>query len=122
MAISATRSVRENWLDAASDRVVTNAEVHAIYTAARESGISTQDMMGAAKVITLAADAVRQAAGIERALAELPHAEPARASAEEDLFRAEDNLRQARRLQRLLGDEHDAQSFLTQLWADIADL
>jgi len=35
---------------------------------------------------------------------------------------AEDNVPQARKLQKLLRDEYDAQGFLGRLYADLADL
>ena len=42
--------------------------------------------------------------------------------AEKRLFLAEDNVPQARKLQKLLRDEYDAQGFLGRLYADLADL
>lgn len=149
MAISSAQSVRDNWIEAASDGVVTNAELHAIYTAARASGISTQDLLSAAKTTSIAVDAVRNASRAERAAQTLLDTEKGRAErclvdglrkpcaeisagaeaaegrrdrAEKRLFAAEDNLPQARKLQKLLRDEHDAQGFLAQLYADLSDL
>jgi len=66
MPISSTQSVRENWLEAANDGVVSNAEIHAIYMAARASGVSTQDLLRAAKTTSIAADVVREASRAER--------------------------------------------------------
>jgi len=149
MPISSTQSVRENWLEAANDGVVSNAEIHAIYMAARASGVSTQDLLRAAKTTSIAADVVREASRAEREAQGLSDTEKNRAEscladglrkpcakfsaraeaakgrrdrAEKRLFLAEDNVPQARKLQKLLRDEYDAQGFLGRLYADLADL
>ncbi len=148
MAIDAAKTVRDNWIEAASDGVVTNHEIYQIYAAAKHSGVSTEDLLSAAKITRVAADAVRTASRAEREAAVQAKAAQAsadqclvdglrkpcadlasaseqakarRARAEQKLFSAEDNLPQARKLQRLLRDEYDAQPYLDTLWADVAD-